>query len=293
MINKDLDKLLYDLVDNGEESKNKIYNNTVQHKDKKKMKFKPLVVTCILLLILTTSGIARDVYNYVTSSDLPSGEHIESHEDKYSLRHKIPMPIPKFLNLAGKVFDEDGKKIHLITGNDWHEKLFIWNEGKDSTLYNIKGEPIVDYDKEKGEVFTAAEREAKIKKITLEEALPKLTFNPFILKDDYDFEYVIGNNIDEFDKSDYLFIKYQMGDKDISITEKKAIPETIIYGSFDQKIIEKEIEGVKLQIMETTLTFEKDGVIVTFSIEKDGKTVRATPEELINIYKGFVPYEAN
>ncbi|SHH44692.1 hypothetical protein SAMN02745245_01354 [Anaerosphaera aminiphila DSM 21120] len=272
--NSKIDEMLYNLVDSGESNKNKVYENIMSKTTKKKRRyFKPIVVTFTLVLLLTTTGLAKDIYNYVTYSELPSGTNVSQY-DTSSFFENIPIPIPK--SLKGKVFDEDGNEITWLTANQANE----------ITLYTKEGEPIGDMDEETGEVLSEEEVDAKIKKITLEEAIPNLNFNPLVLNNKYTLEYVTDSyQSGNPEAGDYFSILYSGPKGKISIGERRSIPETQISYGIPGPIIEKTIDGTKLTIYENSLDFERDGILV-FVTCKD-----ATPEELIEIYKDFIPYE--
>ena len=263
----DVSRDLKKLYTADEKDKQEVY---VKMKKKQRKQYKkPAIAAACAFLIATLpfTSFGGGIVNTVRQAVSPSGR-IVVNEDKLAIDQK-DIPFPE--ELKGKVFDKEGKEI-----ND-AEVL-----KKAEHVYSKEGREIVgsDYDKATGEVTFeyADEANPAADKAPVEEIAKKLSFNPLVFSDEYN--YVESEIFAESGKpSDYVAFTYEKDGKTIYLNERISSPETAYETGGEGKIYEVNVDGVKVIIQGREANFERDGLLVSVS------AVGADKDDLIAMVK--------
>ena len=103
-------------------------------------------------------------------------------------------------------------------------------------------------------------------KAPVEEIAKKLSFNPLVFSDKYN--YVESEVFAESGKpSDYVAFTYEKDGKTIHLNERISSPETAYETGGEGKIVEVNVDGVKVIIQGHDADFERGGLLVSISAE--------------------------
>ena len=248
----DVSRDLKNLYATDKKDKQEVY---VKMKKKQRKQYKkPAIAAACALLIATLpfTSFGGGIVNTVRQAVSPSG-HIVVNEDEPA----VAIPFPE--ELKGKVFDKEGNEITDL------EVL-----KKAEHVYSKDGREIVgsNYDDatRTGEVTFEYADEAKSTgdKAPVEEIAKKLSFNPLVFSDKYN--YVESEVFAESGKpSDYVAFTYEKDGKTIYLNERISSPETAYETGGEGKIYEVNVDGVKVIIQGHEANFERDGLLVSIS----------------------------
>ena len=249
-----------------EEMLKKLYSSTKQDKEEVHLKMKkkkrisyrrPAVAAACALIIFTLpfTSFGSEIVETVKQVASPSGR-IVVNEDKLAVNPK-DIPFPE--ELRGKVFDKEGNEItdFEVLKNAEH-------------VYSKDGREIVgsDYDEATGEVTFEYAGEAKSTgdKAPIEEIAKKLSFNPLVFSDKYNY---VESEIfaEPGTLSDYVSFTYEKDGKTIHLHERISSPETAYETGGEEKIYEVNVDGVKVIIQGNNADFERDGLLLSISAE--------------------------
>ena len=238
-----------------EKDKQEVY---VKMKKKQRKQYKkPAIAAACALLIATLpfTSFGGGIVNTVRQAVSPSGRIVVNEDEP-----AVAIPFPE--ELKGKVFDKDGNEItdFEVLKNAEH-------------VYSKDGREIVgsNYDEatRTGEVTFEYADEAKEStgdKAPVEEIAKKLSFNPLVFSDKYN--YVESEVFAESGKpSDYVAFTYEKDGKTIYLNERISSPETAYETGGEGKIYEVNVDGVKVIIQGRDADFERDGLLVSISAE--------------------------
>ena len=245
---------LNNLYATDEKDKQEVY---VKMKKKQRKQYKkPAIAAACALLIATLpfTSFGGGIVNTVRQAVSPSGR-IVINEDEPA----VAIPFPE--ELKGKVFDKEGNEITDV------EVL-----KKAEHVYSKDGREIVgsNYDEatRTGEVTFEYADEAKSTgdKAPVEEIAKKLNFNPLVFSDKYNY---VESEIfaDPGTLSDYVSFTYEKDGKTIHLHERISSPETAYETGGEEKIVEVNVDGVKIIIQGHDADFERDGLLVSISAE--------------------------
>ena len=247
-VSRDL-KILYDA---DEKDKQEVY---VKMKKKQRKQYKkPAIAAACALLIATLpfTSFGGGIVNTVRQAVSPSGRIVVNEDEP-----AVAIPFPE--ELKGKVFDKDGNEITDL------EVL-----KKAEHVYSKDGREIVgsNYDDATGEVTFeyADEANPAADKAPVEEIAKKLSFNPLVFSDKYNY---VESEIfaDPGTLSDYVAFTYEKDGKTIYLNERISSPETAYETGGEGKIYEVNVDGVKVIIQGRDADFERDGLLVSISAE--------------------------
>ena len=245
---------LKNLYATDEKDKQEVY---VKMKKKQRKQYKkPAIAAACALLIATLpfTSFGGGIVNTVRQAVSPSGR-IVINEDEPA----VAIPFPE--ELKGKVFDKDGNEITDL------EVL-----KKAEHVYSKDGREIVgsNYDEatRTGEVTFEYADEAKSTgdKAPVEEIAKKLSFNPLVFSDKYNY---VESKIfaEPGTLSDYVAFTYEKDGKTIYLNERVSSPENAYETGGEGKIYEVNVNGVKVIIQGRDADFERDGLLVSISAE--------------------------
>lgn len=279
--NKNIEKMLYDLVDNGETHKESIYQEVVsmkKSKNRKILNWKSAVVACSLMFTLTVTGFAGELYGIIKEAVLPSGSELVQMKDDPNMKIKIS---DKY-----EVYDEDGNRVNELTLGEIKENVYFDKDGlkiEDDKIFELNEV----LDNEDMYIVTGNEKISSENtiKTTLEEVSSKLTFKPYILNEKYELE-----NIEHFHGKDakninVLSFEYNGPKGNIYMQQRENTLENQVGSGGEGEIVEKTISGVKLLMQDGNLWFEKDNTL--FLITYHG----ANTDDLIELYNDITPYK--
>ena len=245
---------LKNLYATDEKDKQEVY---VKMKNKQKKQYKkPAIAAACALLIATLpfTSFGGGIVNTVRQAVSPSGRIVVNEDEP-----AVAIPFPE--ELKGKVFDKEGNEITDL------EVL-----KKAEHVYSKDGREIVgsNYDEatRTGEVTFEYADEAKSTgdKAPVEEIAKKLSFNPLVFSDKYNY---VESEIfaDPGTLSDYVSFTYEKDGKTIYLNERISSPETAYETGGEGKIYEVNVDGVKVIIQGRDADFERDGLLVSISAE--------------------------
>lgn len=248
----DVSRDLKNLYATDEKDKQEVY---VKMKKKQRKQYKkPAIAAACALLIATLpfTSFGGGIVNTVRQAVSPSGRIVVNEDEP-----AVAIPFPE--ELKGKVFDKEGNEITDL------EVL-----KKAEHVYSKDGREIVgsNYDDatRTGEVTFEYADEAKSTgdKAPVEEIAKKLSFNPLVFSDKYN--YVESEVFAESGKpSDYVAFTYEKDGKTIYLNERISSPETAYETGGEGKIYEVNVNGVKVIIQGRDADFERDGLLVSVS----------------------------
>ena len=250
----DLSQNLKNLYEADEKDKQEVYAK-MKNKQRKQYKKPAIAAACALLIAtLPFTSFGGGIVNTVKQVVSPSGR-IVINEDEPA----VAIPFPE--ELKGKVFDKEGNEITDL------EVL-----KKAEHVYSKDGREIVgsNYDEatRTGEVTFEYADEAKSTgdKAPVEEIAKKLSFNPLVFSDKYNY---VESEIfaDPGTLSDYVAFTYEKDGKTIYIDERVSTPENAYETGGEGKIYEVNVDGVKVIIQGREANFERDGLLVSISAE--------------------------
>lgn len=245
---------LNNLYATDEKDKQEVY---VKMKKKQRKQYKkPAIAAACALLIATLpfTSFGGGIVNTVKQVVSPSGRIVVNEDEP-----AVAIPFPE--ELKGKVFDKEGNE---ITDVDVLKKA--------EHVYSKDGREIVgsNYDEatRTGEVTFEYADEAKSTgdKAPVEEIAKKLSFNPLVFSDKYNY---VESEIfaDPGTLSDYVAFTYEKDGKTIYIDERVSTPENAYETGGEGKIYEVNVDGVKVIIQGRDADFERDGLLVSVSAE--------------------------
>lgn len=255
-----------------------LYLSTKQDKKEVQLKMKnkqrtsyrkPAVAAACALIIFTLpfTSFGSEIVETVKQVASPSGR-IVVNEDKL-IADPAKMPLPDYLQ--GKIFDKDGKEITNCKPLAEEQAVFS-KDGREITA--------TDYDEATGEVTFEYAGEAKFAsdKSPVEEIAKKLSFNPLVLPNKYNY---VGSETfaEPGTLSDYVSFTYEKDGKTIYIDERVSTPESAYETGGDGKIYEVNVDGVKVIIQGHSADFERDGLLIGISAKGADK------DELIAMVK--------
>ena len=248
----DVSRDLKNLYAADEKDKQEVY---VKMKKKQRKQYKkPAIAAACALLIATLpfTSFGGGIVNTVRQAVSPSGRIVVNEDEP-----AVAIPFPE--ELKGKVFDKDGNEITDL------EVL-----KKAEHVYSKDGREIVgsNYDEatRTGEVTFEYADEAKSTgdKAPVEEIAKKLNFNPLVFSDKYNY---VESEVfaDPGTLSDYVSFTYEKDGKTIHLHERISSPETAYETGGEGKIVEVNVDGVKVIIQGHDADFERDGLLVSIS----------------------------
>ena len=248
----DVSRDLKNLYAADEKDKQEAY---VKMKKKQRKQYKkPAIAAACALLIATLpfTSFGGGIVNTVRQAVSPSGRIVVNEDEP-----AVAIPFPE--ELKGKVFDKDGNEITDL------EVL-----KKAEHVYSKDGREIVgsNYDEatRTGEVTFEYADEAKSTgdKAPVEEIAKKLNFNPLVFSDKYNY---VESEVfaDPGTLSDYVSFTYEKDGKTIHLHERISSPETAYETGGEGKIVEVNVDGVKVIIQGHDADFERDGLLVSIS----------------------------
>ena len=243
---------LKNLYATDEKDKQEVY---VKMKKKQRKQYKkPAIAAACALLIATLpfTSFGGGIVNTVRQAVSPSGRIVVDEDEP-----AVAIPFPE--ELKGKVFDKEGNEITDL------EVL-----KKAEHVYSKDGREIVgsNYDDatRTGEVTFEYADEAKSTgdKAPVEEIAKKLSFNPLVFSDKYNY---VESEIfaEPGTLSDYVSFTYEKDGKTIHLHERISSPETAYETGGEGKIYEVNVNGVKVIIQGHSADFERDGLLVSVS----------------------------
>lgn len=250
----DLSQNLKNLYEADEKDKQEVYAK-MKKKQKKQYKKPAIAAACALLIAtLPFTSFGGGIVNTVRQAVSPSGRIVVNEDEP-----AVAIPFPE--ELKGKVFDKEGNE---ITDVDVLKKA--------EHVYSKDGREIVgsNYDEatRTGEVTFEYADEAKSTgdKAPVEEIAKKLSFNPLVFSDKYNY---VESEIfaDPGTLSDYVAFTYEKDGKTIYLNERISSPETAYETGGEGKIYEVNVDGVKVIIQGREANFERDGLLVSISAE--------------------------
>lgn len=250
----DLSQNLKNLYEADEKDKQEVYAK-MKKKQKKQYKKPAIAAACALLIAtLPFTSFGGGIVNTVRQAVSPSGRIVVNEDEP-----AVAIPFPE--ELKGKVFDKEGNE---ITDVDVLKKA--------EHVYSKDGREIVgsNYDEatRTGEVTFEYADEAKSTgdKAPVEEIAKKLSFNPLVFSDKYNY---VESEIfaDPGTLSDYVAFTYEKDGKTIYIDERVSTPENAYETGGEGKIYEVNVNGVKVIIQGRDADFERDGLLVSISAE--------------------------
>ena len=250
----DVSRDLKNLYAADEKDKREVY---VKMKKKQRKQYKkPAIAAACALLIATLpfTSFGGGIVNTVRQAVSPSGRIVVNEDEP-----AVAIPFPE--ELKGKVFDKEGNEITDL------EVL-----KKAEHVYSKDGREIVgsNYDDatRTGEVTFEYADEAKSTgdKAPVEEIAKKLSFNPLVFSDKYNY---VESEIfaEPGTLSDYVAFTYEKDGKTIYIDERVSTPENAYETGGEGKIYEVNVNGVKVIIQGRDADFERDGLLVSISAE--------------------------
>lgn len=245
---------LKNLYATDEKDKQEVY---VKMKKKQRKQYKkPAIAAACALLIATLpfTSFGGGIVNTVRQAVSPSGRIVVNEDEP-----AVAIPFPE--ELKGKVFDKEGNEITDL------EVL-----KKAEHVYSKDGREIVgsNYDEatRTGEVTFEYADEAKSTgdKAPVEEIAKKLSFNPLVFSDEYNY---VESEIfaDPGTLSDYVAFTYEKDGKTIHLDERISSPENAYETGGEGKIYEVNVDGVKVIIQGRDADFERDGLLLSISAE--------------------------
>lgn len=250
----DVSQNLKNLYATDEKDKQEVYAK-MKNKQRKQYKKPAIAAACALLIAtLPFTSFGGGIVNTVRQAVSPSGRIVVNEEEP-----AVAIPFPE--ELKGKVFDKEGNEITdlEVLKNAEH-------------VYSKDGREIVgsNYDEatRTGEVTFEYADEAKSTgdKAPVEEIAKKLSFNPLVFSDKYNY---VESEIfaDPGTLSDYVAFTYEKDGKTIYLNERISSPETAYETGGEGKIYEVNVDGVKVIIQGRDADFERDGLLVSISAE--------------------------
>lgn len=249
----DVNERLKNLYAADEKDKQEVYAK-MKNKQRKQYKKPAIAAACALLIAtLPFTSFGGGIVETVKQAVSPSGR-IVINEDKLAVNPK-DIPFPE--ELKGKVFDKEGNEItdFEVLKNAEH-------------VYSKDGREIVGYydDEATGEVTFeyADEANPAADKAPVEEIAKKLSFNPLVFSDKYNY---VESEIfaEPGTPSDYVAFTYEKDGKTIHLHERISSPETAYETGGEEKIVEVNVDGVKVIIQGHEANFERDGLLVSIS----------------------------
>lgn len=243
---------LNNLYATNEKDKQEVYAK-MKNKQRKQYKKPAIAAACALLIAtLPFTSFGGGIVNTVKQVVSPSGRIVVNEDEP-----AVAIPFPE--ELKGKVFDKEGNE---ITDVDVLKKA--------EHVYSKDGREIVgsNYDEatRTGEVTFEYADEAKSTgdKAPVEEIAKKLSFNPLVFSDKYNY---VESEIfaDPGTLSDYVAFTYEKDGKTIHLHERISSPETAYETGGEGKIDEVNVDGVKVIIQGREANFERDGLLVSVS----------------------------
>ena len=251
----DVSHNLKNLYATDEKDKQEVYAK-MKNKQKKQYKKPAIAAACALLIAtLPFTSFGGGIVNTVRQAVSPSGRIVVNEEDEVTIDPE-KMPLPDYLK--GKIFDQNGNEITNC------KPL-----AEEEALYSKDGREIVhtDYNANTGEVtfeYAGEEKESTGDKAPLAEIAKKLSFNPLVFSDKY--KYVESEVFAEPGTlSDYVSFTYEKDGKTIHLHERISSPETAYETGGEGKIVEVNVDGVKVIIQGHDADFERDGLLVSIS----------------------------
>ena len=250
----DVSQNLKNLYVTEEKDKQEVYSK-MKNKQRKQYKKPAIAAACALLIAtLPFTSFGGGIVNTVKHVVSPSGRIVVNEDEP-----AVAIPFPE--ELKGKVFDKEGNEITDL------EVL-----KKAEHVYSKDGREIVgsNYDEatRTGEVTFEYADEAKSTgdKAPVEEIAKKLSFNPLVFSDKYNY---VESEIfaDPGTLSDYVAFTYEKDGKTIYIDERVSTPENAYETGGEGKIYEVNVDGVKVIIQGREANFERDGLLVSVSAE--------------------------
>lgn len=248
----DVSQNLKNLYATDEKDKQEVYAK-MKNKQKKQYRKPAIAAACALLIAtLPFTSFGGGIVNTVKQAVSPSGRIVVNEDEP-----AVAIPFPE--ELKGKVFDKEGNEITDL------EVL-----KKAEHVYSKDGREIVgsNYDEatRTGEVTFEYADEAKYTgdKAPVEEIAKKLSFNPLVFSDKYNY---VESEIfaDPGTLSDYVAFTYEKDGKTIYLNERISSPETAYETGGEGKIYEVNVDGVKVIIQGHDADFERDGLLVSIS----------------------------
>lgn len=248
----DVSQNLKNLYATDEKDKQEVYAK-MKNKQKKQYKKPAIAAACALLIAtLPFTSFGGGIVNTVRQAVSPSGRIVVNEDEP-----AVAIPFPE--ELKGKVFDKEGNEITDL------EVL-----KKAEHVYSKDGREIVgsNYDEatRTGEVTFEYADEAKSTgdKAPVEEIAKKLSFNPLVFSDKYNY---VESEIfaEPGTLSDYVSFTYEKDGKTIHLHERISSPETAYETGGEGKIYEVNVDGVKVIIQGHDADFERDGLLVSIS----------------------------
>lgn len=250
----DVSQNLKNLYATDEKDKQEVYAK-MKNKQRKQYKKPAIAAACALLIAtLPFTSFGGGIVNTVKQAVSPSGRIVVNEDEP-----AVAIPFPD--ELKGKVFDKEGNEITDL------EVL-----KKAEHVYSKDGREIVgsNYDEatRTGEVTFEYADEAKSTgdKAPVEEIAKKLSFNPLVFSDKYNY---VESEIfaEPGTLSDYVAFTYEKDGKTIYIDERVSTPENAYETGGEGKIYEVNVNGVKVIIQGRDADFERDGLLVSISAE--------------------------
>lgn len=248
----DVSQNLKNLYATDEKDKQEVYAK-MKNKQKKQYRKPAIAAACALLIAtLPFTSFGGGIVNTVKQAVSPSGRIVVNEDEP-----AVAIPFPE--ELKGKVFDKEGNEITDL------EVL-----KKAEHVYSKDGREIVgsNYDEatRTGEVTFEYADEAKYTgdKAPVEEIAKKLSFNPLVFSDKYNY---VESEIfaDPGTLSDYVAFTYEKDGKTIYLNERISSPETAYETGGEGKIYEVNVDGVKVIIQGHEANFERDGLLLSIS----------------------------
>ena len=250
----DVSQNLKNLYATDEKDKQEVYAK-MKNKQRKQYKKPAIAAACALLIAtLPFTSFGGGIVNTVRQAVSPSGRIVVNEDEP-----AVAIPFPE--ELKGKVFDKEGNEITDL------EVL-----KKAEHVYSKDGREIVgsNYDEatRTGEVTFEYADEAKSTgdKAPVEEIAKKLSFNPLVFSDEYNY---VESEIfaDPGTLSDYVAFTYEKDGKTIHLDERISSPENAYETGGEGKIYEVNVDGVKVIIQGRDADFERDGLLLSISAE--------------------------
>lgn len=246
---------LNNLYATDEKDKQEVYAK-MKNKQRKQYKKPAIAAACALLIAtLPFTSFGGGIVNTVKQAVSPSGRIVVNQQDEPTTDPE-KMPLPDYLK--GKIFDQNGNEITNC------KPL-----AEEEALYSKDGREIVhtDYNANTGEVafeYADESKESTGDKAPVEEIAKKLSFNPLVFSDKYNY---VESEIfaEPGTLSDYVSFTYEKDGKTIYLNERISSPETAYETGGEGKIYEVNVDGVKVIIQGREANFERDGLLVSIS----------------------------
>lgn len=251
----DMSQNLKNLYASDEKDKQEVYTK-MKNKQRKQYKKPAIAAACALLIAtLPFTSFGGGIVNTVKQVVSPSGRIVVNQQDEPTTDPE-KMPLPDYLK--GKIFDQNGNEITNC------KPL-----AEEEALYSKDGREIVhtDYNANTGEVafeYADESKESTGDKAPVEEIAKKLSFNPLVFSDKYNY---VESEIfaEPGTLSDYVSFTYEKDGKTIYLNERISSPETAYETGGEGKIYEVNVDGVKVIIQGREANFERDGLLLSIS----------------------------